>query len=406
MKSVLLLATMDTKGAEALYLHGELKALGSESLSMDLSTRCGKPVFKADITASEVARAGGRSLKALNGSGNMASNMETMIVGASRIASRLMAERKIEGITGIGGYTGTSMIAAVMQALPFGFPKLMVSSVAAMRGLSGFFPKTSDIILFNSVVEIAGLSNPVRSVLERAAYAVRAMPCRRVADTWAGAGNALAMTTMSPCERCASFVRSALEKAGCEVVGFHANGAGDRAMEEMIASGMFRGVIDLATGGVGENLYGFARDAGPGRLESAGARGIPQIVSTCSVNHVTPSRSRRMLYGRPRYELDKLRVWLRASPEELRRIAEAFALKLNRSKGPVRVLVPMRGWSSVDKPGGPTYDPEGDAVFCKTLRKKLRKEIEIVEVDANLEDARFAQAVVEAASAFFGTGRL
>ena len=185
------------------------------------------------------------------------------------------------------------MIAAVMQALPFGFPKLMVSSVAAMRGLSGFFPKTSDIMLFNSVVEIAGLSNPVRSVLERAAYAVCAMSCRRVADTWAGAVNALAMTTMSPCERCASFVRSALEKAGCEVVGFHANGAGDRAMEEMIASGMFRGVIDLATGGVGENLYGFARDAGPGRLESAGARGIPQIVSTCSVNHITPSRSRR-----------------------------------------------------------------------------------------------------------------
>ena len=107
MKSVLLLATMDTKGAEALYLHGELKALGSEPLSMDLSTRCGKPVFKADITASEVARAGGRSLKALNGSGDMASNMETMIAGASRIASGLMAERKIEGIIGIGGYTGT-----------------------------------------------------------------------------------------------------------------------------------------------------------------------------------------------------------------------------------------------------------------------------------------------------------
>lgn len=112
------------------------------------------------------------------------------------------------------------------------------------------------------------------------------------------------------------------------------------------------------------------------------------------------------MYGRPRYELDKLRVWLRASPEELRRIAEAFALKLNRSKGPVQVLVPLRGWSAVDKAGGPTYDPEGDAVFCKTLRKKLRKEIEIVEVDANLEDARFAQAVVDAASSFFGTGRL
>lgn len=276
MRSVLLLATMDTKGAEALYLRGELKALGSEPLSMDLSMRCGKSVFKADITAGEVARAGGRSLKALNGSGDMASNIETMIAGASRIASGLMAERKIEGIVGIGGYTGTSMIAAVMQALPFGFPKLMVSSVAAMRGLSGFFPKTSDIMLFNSVVEIAGLSNPVRSVLERAAYAVCAMPCRRVADTWAGAGRALAMTTMSPCERCASFVRSALEKAGCEVVGFHANGAGDCAMEEMIASGMFRGVIDLATGGVGENLYGFARDAGPGRLESAGAAASPR----------------------------------------------------------------------------------------------------------------------------------
>jgi len=174
-------------------------------------------------------------------------------------------------------------------------------------------------------------------------------------------------------------------------------------MEQMIAEGFFQGVIDLAPGGVGEHLFGFMRDAGPFRLENAGRMGIPMIVSTCSVNHMTPSKSRYQTeyHQRRKYDLDKFRTWIRLSPEELQKVARAFALKLNKAKGPVKVLIPRDGWSSVDQAGNPTYDPQEDRIFVEVLRKNLNPEIEIAEVNANMEDSTFAQAVVETALDIF-----
>jgi uncharacterized protein (UPF0261 family) len=190
-----------------------------------------------------------------------------------------------------------------------------------------------------------------------------------------------------------------LENAGYQVIGFSAAGIGDRAMEEMILQGFFQGVVDLAPGGVGEHIFGFMRDAGPNRLESAGRVGIPQVVSTCSVNHITPSKSRYTTdhQQRRKYDLDKFRTWLRMSVEELKAVAAVFADKLNAAKGPVRVVVPSQGWSSVDSPGNPTFDPVEDRVFVEELRRRLQPAIPIGEVDANMEDSAFAEAVVKRA---------
>jgi uncharacterized protein (UPF0261 family) len=207
------------------------------------------------------------------------------------------------------------------------------------------------------------------------------------------------MTMLSPCERCATAVRLALKKNGYEVIGLSATGTGDSAMEEMISQGFFQGVIDLAPGGVGEHLFGFMRDAGPDRLESAGKMGIPQIISTCSVNHGTPAKSKYKPehHDRRKYNLDKFRTWLRLSPDELKQVAGAFAEKVNRSKGPVRFVIPLKGWSSVDIPGNPTYDPIEDRLFTEELRRKVKPGIEIIEVDANLEDPEFAEAITKVA---------
>jgi uncharacterized protein (UPF0261 family) len=160
---------------------------------------------------------------------------------------------------------------------------------------------------------------------------------------------------------------------------------------------------DLAPGGVGEHLFGFMRDAGPFRLENAGRLGIPLIVSTCSVNHMTPSKSRYQpeYHQRRKYDLDKFRTWIRLSPEELKEVAHVFAVKLNKATGPVKVLVPQNGWSSVDQAGNATHDPQEDRMFVETLQKKLHPDIDIVEVQANMEDLTFAQAVVKAALALF-----
>ena len=400
---VLLLATMDTKGLEALYLRDTLRGLGAEVLLMDLSMRYGDPAQQSEISADAVAEAGGSSLDVVSGRREMASNMEVMAAGAAKIALRLVKEGRVRGVVGIGGYSGSFMITAVMQALSFGLPKLMVSSAAALPGLSNQFLKTSDIMLFHSVVEISGLPGPVRNVLRRAAYALYAMITGRAVDPVIDKERSIAMTMLSTCERCARSVRLALEKQGCQVVGFHAAGIGDRVMEDMIAEGSFHGVIDLAPCGVGEHLYGFMRDAGPHRLESAGKAGIPQIISTCGVNHITPSRSmaRPEHLARRKYELDAFRTWIRMTPKELQEVAEVFAWKLNKSRGQVKVLIPSRGWSSVDSPGSPTYDPMEDAIFVRGLRNRLKKEIEIIEVDANMEDPEFARAVMSASSRVF-----
>lgn len=400
---LIIVATMDTKGREALYLRNILRDLGAEVLLMDLSMRNADQIRESDITASETAKAGGSSLAELSRSRDMTANMRCMISGAIDITRKMMNEHKVSGIIGIGGCTGTLMITEVLQTLPFGLPKVMVSSAAAQPGLSNQFLKTSDIVLFHSVIEIFGLSDPVRNVLERAAYALLGMASNSIASPVIDKKRAIAMTMMSPCEKCARSVRFALEQEGYQVIGFHANGIGDRAMEDMIAAGQFRGVIDLAPGGVGEHLYRFMRDAGPNRLETAGRLGIPQIISMCGVNHITPSRSmtKQEYRERKKYNLDAFRTWIRMVPKELSEVSRVFAEKLNRSTGPVKVIVPLKGWSSVDSPYSPTYDPEEDALFIKVLRKSLRKEIEIIDVDANMEDPEFAGVLVNAASRLF-----
>jgi uncharacterized protein (UPF0261 family) len=351
-----------------------------------------------------VAKAGGCSLEQLSHSKDMTTNMKCMVNGAITIAQKLVNDGKLSGVLGIGGCTGTLMITKILQSLPFGIPKVMVSPAAAQPGLSNQFLKTSDIMLFHSVIEIFGSSDPVRNILERAAYALQGMAQGPVVAPVIDRERAVAMTMMSPCEKCARSVRLTMEQQGYQVIGFHANGIGDRAMEDMVGAGQFRGVIDLAPGGVGEHIYRFMRDAGPNRLETAGRLGIPQVISMCGMNHITPSRSVMKTKHRKRrkYDLDAFRTWIRMSPKELREVSSVLAGKLNRSAGSVKIIVPLKGWSSVDSPDSPTYDPEEDMIFVRELRGKLRKEIEIIQVDANMEDPKFARAVVDAGTHLFG----
>ncbi len=401
-KQILIISTLDTKGVETFYLKQQIEALGLSAILMDLSMR---PDVKhsAEITNARVAKAGGSSIEEIGQSRERSRITRIMTSGASKLARQYHDEGRIDGVIAMGGSTGTLMASEVMRSLPFGVPKLVISSTAALPGLSTRYIGTGDIALFHSVIEIAGLSNLLKNVMDRAAHAIAAMAHDTVTSLVTGEGKAIALTMLGPCEKCASIVRMALEKKGYQVIGFSAAGIGDRAMEQMIAEGFFQGVVDLAPGGVGEHLFGFMRDAGPHRLENAGRMGIPLIVSTCSVNHMTPSKSRYQpeYHQRRKYDLDKFRTWIRLSPEELQSVAEAFAVKLNKAVGPVKVLIPQNGWSSVDASGNPTHDPQEDRLFVEVLRNNLQPEIEITEVDANMEDRVFAEAVVKAALEVF-----
>ena len=401
-KTVLVISTLDTKGQETLYLKDKLSALGLIPILMDISGR-GSDIAAIDIPAHRVAEAGGGSFEEIQTSRDRTRVTNIMMAGGSRIARDLLQDDKLNGVIGMGGSTGSLMASEIMRSLPFGIPKIIISSTAALPGLSTRYIGTGDIALFHSVVEISGVSNLLKNVMDRAAHALAGMTADDIASPRAEKGKAIALTMLGPCEKCASAVRIALEAKGYQVIGFSAAGIGDRAMEDMIDEGFFQGVIDLAPGGVGEHLFGFMRDAGPNRLETAGKSGLPQIVSTCSVNHMTPARSKYKpeFHDRRKFDLDKLRTWIRLSPDELKEVAGVFAQKLNQARGPVIVMVPLNGWSSADLPGNDSHDPAEDRLFTEVLREKLKADIQIVEVDANMEDSDFAQAVVENALKIF-----
>jgi uncharacterized protein (UPF0261 family) len=400
--TVLIISTLDTKREETRYLKYKFKEIDVLPLLMDLSMR-GKEKSRAELTPSQVASAGGSTIEEINKTKERSTITNIIIEGATKIAKDLYEAGKIDGIMALGGSTGSLMATDVMRALPFGIPKLMISSTAALPGLSTKYIGTSDILLFHSVIEISGVTDMLSNVMDRACYAMKGMIKYVNNPLSIKSRKTIAMTMLGPCEQCASSVRAALEKEGFQVIGFSAAGVGDKAMEEMIAQGFFHGVIDLAPGGVGEHYFGYMRDGGPNRLESAGKRGIPQIVSTCSVNHMTPSRSKykKEFYERRKYDLDKFRTWLRLSTDELQLVAKEFARKLNSSQAPVKVIVPLQGWSSVDYKGNPTYDPKEDQVFVEILRNELDPKVEIIEIDANMEDQVFSREIIKSALELF-----
>jgi len=322
----------------------------------------------------------------------------------------LNSSGNLGGIISVGGTTGTQMGTAIMKSLPFGLPKFALSSTASLRGLAARYIETADITLMHSVVEIIGLDDLVRNAISRAAKAVCAMVEANmkspVSARKPGEKPLIALTTFRPTEKCATMVRSQLEEQGYQVIGFSAAGIGDKAMEEMIErENVFGAVVDLAPGGVGEELLKFDRAAGPTRLEAAGKAGIPQVIAPGGVNWGSPVKSRYKpeYYQRKIYDLDALRAFVKLSQDEMVMVADAMADKLNQARGPVKFLIPLGGWSSVDPRGTELYEPEIDRAFTEELKKRLRPDIEVREIDADFETPEFAQAVVQAFNEVMGS---
>ena len=310
---------------------------------------------------------------------------------------------QLDGILSLGGAGAATVGTSVMKALPFGIPKLMVSSAAGIASYAGRWFGTGDIMMMNTIVDLAGLNELVKNVLSRAVGSIRGMVEQGLAPLPALLSRKdkplIAMTEDGASEKCASYVRNALKEKGYEVVIFHAQGIGDRAMEEMIDQGFFEGVMDISLIGVSDELFEGNRPGGPHRLEMAGRRGIPHVLAPCGLNltGAGPTRKNAEKYAsRSRiHKIDELRMGTRLNEEELLLTAQVIAKKLNKGKGPAKFFFPLKGWSNYDPPGGILYAPEEDMILVRELRRLLRPEIEIIEIDANLEEAVFAQALVD-----------
>ena len=316
-----------------------------------------------------------------------------MTEAAPVLVARLAHENRIQGIISLGGGGGTAIGTAAMRALPIGFPKVMVSTLAS--GNTAPYVGAKDIVMMPSVVDVAGLNRVSREILARAAGAI----CGMVEADWPKAQDrpVIVASQFGNTTRCIEQARPLLEQAGYEVLVFAAVGTGGRTMESLIESGMVAGVLDITTTEWADELVGGVLSAGPRRLEAAARCGVPAIVTPgCldMVNFGTPDSVPAKFAGRRFYAHNPQVTLMRTSPEECAELGRILAEKLNASTGPVTVLLPLRGISVISAPGQPFHDPAADAALFSTLKRQLRHDIPVFELDANINDSEFAAACV------------
>ena len=365
-KQLLVIATLDTKGREAAYVKDCIQRLGIHPLLMDVGT-LGEPLAHPDITRGEVVEAAGYNLDSIKGKDRSVA-FEAVQKGGTILARRLFEEGKLHGVFGMGGGTGTAIVTHIMRSLPFGLPKVVLSTVAS-RDIKEYIG-TKDIVMFHSVADILGFNEFMRLILGQAAHAICGMVEKGSAIN--KGKPMVAVTAYGINSVCAMNAEPLLQEKGYEMIAFHANGCGGMAMEEFVAQGLVAGVIDFTTHEIADEMFGgYCKGIGPMRLETAGQMGIPLVVVPGGLDNAVFSPFYPMpdrLKGRKTHPHD-IRFCVRMGPEEMMEFAKMIGEKLNKSKGPTYVLIPKKGWSEADKPGMELFDPKTDQIFVEELRK-------------------------------------
>ena len=395
--TVAVLATLDTKSEEAAYLRTEIESLGGDALIIDMGV-VGAPDIEADVTRHEVAAAGGTPLEELLRDPTREVAGPVMVTGAARILLDFVGEGRVGAVVGVGGTQGTSSCTAVMQRLPYGFPKLMVSTVAS--GDTSPFVGIKDIAMMFSVSDLLGVNRFTARILSNAAGAAYGMALRSGTVTAAeGDRPLIAMTNLGVLTEGATLALELFREAGYDVVVFHAVGSGGRAMEQLMKEGVVGAVFDYALGEIADELFDGLRSAGPERLTVAGALGLPQVIVPGGAEHLglfveantVPDEyaGHAHVFHSPVIFVPRLRAG------EFVRVAEEICRRLEGGSGPTAVLLPLRGVSRYSVPGAALHDPESDGAFFAALRNGLPDTVDIVEIDAAAEDPAFVRQAVD-----------
>lgn len=396
--AVLLLGTFDTKGEEYGFVRAVILARGLEAVTMDLGVlgTDRPPPFPIDVSAEQVARAGGASLAELRARRDRGTAVEVMLAGARTLTRRLYQENRFGGVLGLGGGGGTTMITAAMRELPVGVPKVMVSTMAS--GNTAPYVDVKDITMMYSVVDIGGLNPLSRTILGNAAGAICGMLAPGEPAPKRTLRPMIAATMFGVTTPCVTAARKRLEAAGYDVLVFHATGSGGRAMEGLIDEGYFAGVLDVTTTEWCDEVVGGVLSAGPERLSAAGRKGIPQVVSAGAldmVNFGAPDSVPEKFRGRTLYQHNPTVTLMRTSAEECRTIGRRIGEQLRRAAGPVVLLLPLRGVSMLDAEGQPFHDPLADRALFESLREHAGPKVQVRELDQHINDEEFARALAD-----------
>ncbi len=389
-KTVVLVGTLDTKGAEYAFLKDAIEKNGYHTITVDVGI-LNKPPFTPDVTRSEVARAGGGNITQLVRQKDRGKAVAVMSSGAASVLPKLYAEGKAHAVIALGGGGGTSIACSGMRALPLGVPKVMVSTLAG-RDVSGLVG-IKDIVMIPSIVDISGLNKISRNVLLQAAGAVCGMVDIEPETT--EDRPIIAATMFGNTTPAVETSRKILENAGFEVIVFPCTGTSGMILEELVGSDYISGVLDITTTEWADELVGGVLAAGKTRLNAAARKGIPQVVVPgCldMVNFWQPDTVPDKFKNRKFYPHNPDITLMRTNIEENRSLGKIIASKLNNSTGPVAVFIPLHGLSMIDAPGEPFWWPEADGALFHSIKEHIREDIPVTEMENNINDQEFAEA--------------
>ena len=393
-KTVGIVGTMDTKGIEFAFIKSQIESAGVSTCVINTGI-LEEPQLTPDISADEVAQAGGSSLQALRDEGDRGNSVAVMAQGAASLVAEKHAAGEIDGIISLGGSAGTTIGTTAMQAVPVGVPKIMVSTLAS--GDTSPYVQSKDICMMYSVVDIAGINRLSRQILANAAGAIVGMVNAEVPAA-TDDKPLIAATMFGVTTPCVTKAREVLEAAGYEVLVFHATGTGGQAMEDLVNGGFLAGVLDATTTELADELVGGVLSAGPDRLEAAGQTGLPQVVAPGAldmVNFGPPDTVPEQFSDRLFYQHNPTVTLMRTTPEETAELGRIMARKLNEAQGPTTVIIPTRGVSAIDQTGQPFDSPEARTAWIENLKAHISDDVTIIEMDAHINDDEFATKLAE-----------
>ncbi len=408
-KKVVVVGTFDTKSSEYKFVIDLIRSKGYQVITVDTGVLGSTDLFHIDIPSEVVAQEGGTDIGTLRGTNDRGKAIAAMSDGVSKVVRNLFEKEKIDGIIGMGGTAGTHMVSSAMRTLPFGLPKICVSTVAS--GDVSPYLETSDIIMIPSLTDISGINSLSRVFLTNAVGALTGIleiSQEVVAEKPIIAASMFGNTT--PCiDRC----RKMLNLKGFEVLVFHATGAGGKTMEKLIKEGAIQGALDITTTEWADTICGGVFDAGTERLDAPGKMGIPHLIAPgcidmCNFGNQStiPVKYKDRLF----YQWNPNVTLMRTTVEENRKMGEIFAQKANEAGGQISFIIPLRGFSMLDSISDKNepqifWNPSADKAFLEGLKSKLNPGIDIEEIDANINDSVFAEKAVEKLLSMMGKSR-
>ena len=400
MATIAVLGTLDTKGAEHGFVAAAIRAAGHAALLIDVGS-LDAPKAAPDISRAEVLAELKEDTSAVLARKDRGDCVTLMGRAAAALVARLAAENRVHGIISLGGGGGTAIATAAMRALPIGFPKLMVSTLAS--GQTAPYVGTTDITMMPAIVDVSGINRVSRAIFKNAAGAicgmVSAAEARRIAPTATAEKPLIVASMFGNTTACVTEAKRLLEAAGYEVLVFAATGNGGRAMESLIASGLVAGVLDITTTEWADELVGGVLTAGPERLDATAKAKIPAIVAPGCLDMVNFGERASVpakFAGRTFYQHNPQVTLMRTTPAECTELGRIIAEKINRYTAPVTVLLPLRAISIISAPGQPFHDAAADAALFSSLRDHLRSDIPVIAHDLVINDPVFARACADA----------